>query len=126
MMLGGHAQHFHGDVFQGQQQLGAIGEQQIDVPAGEFHRHVRRFHVAFGGLHVEDLVSHMEARHLEGRPQESVDARTIEATVYFRSFTGYFLTFFFLGGSTDRAASSATAVWLKNHCCPMLTRLLVK
>jgi hypothetical protein len=50
----------------------------------------------------------------------------IEALEYFRSVTRYFLPFFFLGSATASAAASANAVWLKNHCCPILTKLLVK
>ena len=33
MVFRRHPQHFHGDVFQRQQQLGAIGKQQVDVAA---------------------------------------------------------------------------------------------
>ena len=45
MFLGSHADRFHGQLLQRQQQLGFVRQQQVDVRAGEAHHQVRVFKI---------------------------------------------------------------------------------
>ncbi len=108
MIVGMHPQHFHGDVLEGQQQLGAIGQQQIDVRAGKLHHDVGGLEFVPGGVHVLNRIVHLEAAIIEGGSQDGVDFRTDRrGGVFSLCHWVYFLPFFFLGGSTERAASIA-------------------
>ena len=73
MVLGGHAQRLHGDVLQRQQELGAVGKEQVHVGTAESHYHVRRLEIAAGCLLILDLVFHLESRIAQGSLQKTVD-----------------------------------------------------
>ena len=75
MVLRGHAQHLHGEVLERQQQLGAVGQQQIHVRAGELDHDFGVLELGVGVLRVDDLELHTEAGTLEKRPEKRIDFR---------------------------------------------------
>jgi hypothetical protein len=68
MVFRRHAQHFHGGVFEREQQLRPVTKEQIDVAAGELHDHIRRFEIVFRRASVGDLVVQLKTSILEGDP----------------------------------------------------------
>ena len=66
MVLGGHAQHLHGYVLEGQQHFGAVGQEQVDIAASELDQNIRRFEIVIAGLVVLHFVLETETAALEG------------------------------------------------------------
>ena len=56
MMLGRHAQRFHGQKLQRQQQFRFVGQQQIHVRAGELHQQIGIFQIGMQMLAFQDFV----------------------------------------------------------------------
>ncbi len=74
MVFARHAEHFHGDVFQRQQQFRAIVEQQVHVRTAELHGHVRRLEIVVRRRGVLNLVAQLDPAVLQGGIQKAVDA----------------------------------------------------
>ncbi len=126
VVFGRHAQHFHGDVFQRQQQFGAIGKQQIHVRAAELHHDVRRLEIVVRRRGILNLVVQLEAAVLQGGVQKAVDAGANRGHGVLSLSQRFISCRSFLEVQWTRRQAFAIEVLLKNHCCPMLTRLLVK
>ncbi len=74
VILGGHAQHLHGQVLELEQEFGAVAEQEIDVGAAELHHHIGGFKVVCGGVAIGDDVVQIESRFLQQGIEESINA----------------------------------------------------
>lgn len=75
MIFGRHAQRFHGDLFQRQQKLGLVREQQIDIGAAELHHNLGILDLRVYGLAFGKLILQIEIRILENHFEEVFDLR---------------------------------------------------
>ena len=126
MVFARHAQHFHGHVLQREQQFGAIGEQQVHVGAAELHLHVRRLEIVVRRRGILNLIGQLDAAVLQGGVQKPVDAEANRGHGVLSLSQRFISCRSFLEVQSTRRQAVAIEVLLKNHCCPMLTRLLVK
>ncbi len=75
VVLARHTERFHGHVLEGEQKLGAVGEQKIDIGAGELHDEVRRLDVAGLRRGFQNLVLEIEIGVIEDGLEKVLDLR---------------------------------------------------
>ena len=123
MIVGMEAKSFLGDQFESEQKLRPIGEEQIHIRSGKFHGQIGVFEVRVrlvSRLNGEFEIEACAGNHLVEKPLDPgagffhrklwIQAR------FLPSFGIIFCDDFGAG-----AATSGTAVLLKNHCCAMPT-----
>lgn len=124
MLVRVHPEHFLRHQFEAEKELGAIRQQQLHIAPAEFHGEVGVFEIGVRVSPWLDDEVEVETGILNRLPQKLLDAGTCllqgksAAHAVFRPFG--------LGFLAGAAVGSGGAVLLKNHCCAILTRLLVK
>jgi len=124
MLIGVHPQHLLRHQLEAKKQLGFIGEKQFDIGALEFDGDIGVLEIGVGipaGLNDE---IELKTGIVEGPAKKLFDSRTC----FFQGKSAAHAVFrpFGVGLLAVTAAGKGGAVLLKNHCCAMLTRLLVR
>jgi hypothetical protein len=126
MIVGVHAQGFLRDVFESEEKLGAIAENQVDVVAVELDDEVGSFEVGVGLVARFQFESEVESRVGNDLPEELFDPRTgfMNRIFWFQFF--FLLSLIIAFPGTVAPPGTSGAVRLKNHCCATPTKLLVR
>ena len=126
MMLGRHAERFHGEKLHRQHQFSFIRQQQIHVRARELHQQVRIFQIRMQMLALENFVFDIEIQMVEYHVQEILNAgpRQIDG-VLLVVHVSQPLDFFFAAILGTSAGGGVGMLLLTNHCCKIPTKLLV-
>ena len=125
MILGRHAQGFHGQKFERQQYFGLVGEQKLNLRTGELHHHIGIFEIRMGVHALEDLVLDIHVHVVERDVQEFLDARARRGDRVFVFAHSSYALGFFLGTVLGAGAGGGGMVRLTIHCCKIPTKLLV-
>lgn len=120
MIVGVHAERFLGNVFEGEEKLGAIAEDEVDVFAVEFDDEIGSFKLGIGLVAGFEGEGKIETGVGDDSPQKFLNAR---AGFVNRIFG---LQAFFLPSLMILTPGVTGAVLLKNHCCATPTMLLVR
>lgn len=118
MIVGVHAQRFLRDVFERQQKLGAIAQQQVDVFALKLDHNVRAFKLRVALVARFDGELQRETGIVNYLAKELLDpwSGLVNRILWLQAFFFPFLI--------TEIPGVGGAVLLKNHCCATPTRLL--
>ena len=124
MLVGMHSQHLLRDQLEAEQQFCLVGEKQFDIIAFEFDGEVGVLEIGIGIATGLDDEIEVKTGVVNGPAKKFLDARTC----FFQGKSVAHAVFrpFGMGFLAGAAVGSGGAVLLKNHCCAMLTRLLVR
>ena len=124
MLVGMHSQHFLRHQFEAKKQFGFVGEKQLDIRAFEFDGDIGVLEIGVGVAPGLDKEIELKTGIVDGLAKELFDSRTC----FFQGKSAAHAVFrpFGVGLLAGTVAGKGGAVLLKNHCCAMLTRLLVR
>jgi hypothetical protein len=124
MLVGMHSQHFLRHQFEAQKQLGLVGEKQFDIAALEFDGEVGALEIWVGIAAGFDEEVELKTGVVYGPAKKFFNSWT--CFVQGKSAAHAVFRPFGVGLLAGTVAGKGGAVLLKNHCCAMLTRLLVR
>lgn len=124
MLVGMHSQHFLRHQLEAQKQFGLVGEKQFDISAFEFDGDIGILEIGIGIIAGLNDEIEFKTGIVDGPAKKLLDSRS--CLFQGKSVTHAVFRPFGTGFLAGAAVGSGGAVLLKNHCCAMLTRLLVR
>jgi hypothetical protein len=83
MLLAGHAQHFHGELFESEHRFRLVSQQDIDIPAGELHQQIGSFKILMHSLTRNDVEHHVEAGERQQAVEKTLDLGSSDGNAKF-------------------------------------------
>lgn len=124
MVLGRHAQSFHGQKFERQQNFGLIRQQKIHFGAFEFHQQIGIFQIRMQVLAFQDFERQIQVHIIEDHFEKIRYALAGRGDSIFLFVHLYYLPFF-LTGAGRGGGGGAGIIRFTAHCCAIPTKLLV-